>query len=255
MTDRAVRRAKELVDLFSITKPNQLRIESIAEDRGALVVEKPLQGLEGMLYTAAGIGIIAYRQGIPEEGRRRFTIAHELGHWELHRGRSQAYLCTTGDVHGYRGSPMELEANAFAAELLMPSAVMGPMTKYSSVSIKEVVRLAQAFGTTLTATAVRLVEHVNEPCIVAFLENDRVSWCRKSKKAEEYFLPHGYTPACDSNAALCTTDIEETQGMEVVDAEAWFPEDRQVSRMTVREEAVLLGNYGTVMCLLSIHQD
>lgn len=70
-----------------------------------------------------------------KEGRYRFTIAHELGHWELHRhvfedapGQGSLFeqeappsiVCRTGS----RKDPMEWQADAFASYLLMPGKMV-----------------------------------------------------------------------------------------------------------------------------------
>lgn len=59
--------------------------------------------------------------------RRRFTIAHEIGHWLLHVGPSGEHPqmhCRPGDLR--RGDHREGEANAFAAALLMPETLLRP---------------------------------------------------------------------------------------------------------------------------------
>ena len=64
--------------------------------------------------------------------RRRFTIAHELGHWVLHRTGQQALFCRKGavredDAPTTTRAPLpvtEREANAFAAALLMPAPLV-----------------------------------------------------------------------------------------------------------------------------------
>src|SRR5690606_13578869 len=61
--------------------------------------------------------IIVNQRTNRSESRRRFTIAHELGHYMLHRELSHHFLCSPRDR-----SRMEREANYFAAELLMPSS-------------------------------------------------------------------------------------------------------------------------------------
>ena len=68
-----------------------------------------------------------------KEGRYRFTIAHEMGHWELHRhtflqNANQPLLFDAGPgpMHACRSGatePIEWQANTFAGFLLMP----GPM--------------------------------------------------------------------------------------------------------------------------------
>jgi Zn-dependent peptidase ImmA (M78 family) len=54
--------------------------------------------------------------------RRRFTVAHEIGHWVLHAqtAASAVRFCRVTDVPEAPRDPREREANRFAAELLMP---------------------------------------------------------------------------------------------------------------------------------------
>ena len=59
-------------------------------------------------------------------GRRRFTIAHELGHAVLHAAdlEEDGFVDFRGDFnYGLGGSGREAEANEFAAHLLMPGEV------------------------------------------------------------------------------------------------------------------------------------
>ena len=70
--------------------------------------------------------------------RRRFTIAHELGHCVLHQDGQRALFCRHGSVEppnpdredaGPQAAPeplalIEQEANQFAAELLMPAPLI-----------------------------------------------------------------------------------------------------------------------------------
>ena len=66
-------------------------------------------------------GLIRVRQDIPEVGRKRFAVGHEIGHWILHEKISQFLACTTEDLAAtYKNSDPELEANYFSSELLMP---------------------------------------------------------------------------------------------------------------------------------------
>jgi predicted transcriptional regulator len=53
--------------------------------------------------------------------RRRFTIAHEIGHFVLHApGATGAVFCRVTDAPEAPKQLIEREANRFAAELLMP---------------------------------------------------------------------------------------------------------------------------------------
>jgi Zn-dependent peptidase ImmA (M78 family) len=59
-----------------------------------------------------------YIKACAGEGRARFTVAHELGHWHMHTGVKLARSEQGERVPGYMAS--EPQANQYAAELLMP---------------------------------------------------------------------------------------------------------------------------------------
>jgi hypothetical protein len=69
------------------------------------------------------------------EGRYRFTLAHEIGHWELHRDllTDARQLGLPGDLTSTPSlicrkseakKPIEWQADRFAADLLMPAALV-----------------------------------------------------------------------------------------------------------------------------------
>ena len=82
--------------------------------------------LAGFLYFAGRIGH-AFVNADDILPRRRFTAAHELGHAVLHRDRMGRYRADTDKTlleGGDATDELEREANAFAAELLMPEEVV-----------------------------------------------------------------------------------------------------------------------------------
>jgi Zn-dependent peptidase ImmA (M78 family) len=115
------------------------------------------EALAGFLYANARSGFIFVRRddGLP---RRRFTAAHELGHYRLHlapelsrREVAHAEMVQSDEQINESGeaetAEMERQANRFAAELLMPEAVCRALygdhaEKYGRVSRFLVYRLA-----------------------------------------------------------------------------------------------------------------
>jgi hypothetical protein len=107
------------------------------EDLGSAPGAPPLadgQTLSGLLLPGRGeiwVNAGEARQWPP---RRRFTIAHELGHWQLHRRAEVPVFCRAaaieppdveaGSLEDRRLPPAEEEANAFAAALLMPARLV-----------------------------------------------------------------------------------------------------------------------------------
>ena len=120
--NRAKAAAFKLSKRYGFLHPAQMTLEDIAWDRGVVIAPGSLDGSEARLVRKGKRGIIRVRAGAGEVGRRRFGIAHELGHWEQHE-ESQWLACSAADLRDYKKSPEEAEANTFAAELLMPEGV------------------------------------------------------------------------------------------------------------------------------------
>ncbi|MDE0254091.1 MAG: ImmA/IrrE family metallo-endopeptidase [Rhodospirillaceae bacterium] len=63
--------------------------------------------------------------------RQSFTIAHELGHWILHRekitNKPETYRVLPRFTDPDSDNPLEKEANAFAACLLVPKRLLKPV--------------------------------------------------------------------------------------------------------------------------------
>lgn len=104
-------------------------VEDMSSAPGAPPVESG-QSISGLLLASRGeiwVNASEARQWPP---RKRFTIAHELGHWILHRKGQQSLFCRhgfveAGDDHSRPSlPPVEAEANAFAAALLMPAELV-----------------------------------------------------------------------------------------------------------------------------------
>lgn len=87
----------------------------------------PGQSISGLLLASRGEIWVNAAEAREWPPRKRFTIAHELGHWVLHRTGQQALFCRHGAVEEADRPELpaaEVEANAFAAALLMPADLL-----------------------------------------------------------------------------------------------------------------------------------
>jgi hypothetical protein len=128
-------------------------IEAIAEDMlGLLVEEAPGLPVSGMLVPAERRVVLSADEGLP---RRRFTLAHELGHWVcqcLDKEAAPIY-CRAADITlTPEVRALEREANIFAAELLMPEAAV--LRAWSELG--EIAACAARFSVSTTAIHWRL---------------------------------------------------------------------------------------------------
>ena len=109
--------------------------------------------------------------------RRRFTIAHELGH---------VLFETSGPRPPRVGADLERLCDMLAAEILMPKAIFEATLERSSIDGSVVRRLALTFQTSLTATVLRCAEL--RPISVAYIDRGRKRWSRGQAKASDYRL-------------------------------------------------------------------
>ena len=92
----------------------------IAEERNAILVYAPLVDIRGFYQYFQRNHIIYIDENLPEN-ERAFVCAHELGHMFLHKKSNAVYMDTKTYFNTNR---YEIEANAFAAELLIPDELI-----------------------------------------------------------------------------------------------------------------------------------
>lgn len=126
-------KATALLEELKIDKA-PVPVERIAKHLGAVLRYEPFEGsadVSGMLFrddTRTVIGVNATHA----KTRQRFTIAHECGHLALHDGNMyvDARVNFRNAISGHGIDPEEIEANQFAAALLMPQPlVLGALRK------------------------------------------------------------------------------------------------------------------------------
>jgi hypothetical protein len=179
---------------------------------------------------------------------KRFAIAHELGHFEFHKSESYLGLCTGEQlVTDYESGGTEAEANAFAAEFLMPAKLFQPRTQARDVTWDVPRRLADEFQVTLTAAALRFAELSDERTAVVYSVDSKVKWARRSrtfgKLIERGAKLDSYSLAIDAFAGKTLPNRSET-----VDTSAWKPDARDDE--ILKEHSFFLPNHRAVMSLL-----
>ena len=159
---------------------------AIARSIGIDVEEKPASnaGVSGMLIRLDDEFCIAYAADIRSPGFRRFTIAHELGHYFL-EGHVDA-IFADGPVHESRAGFLstvsyELEADHFAARLLMPNTLFYAALRGVADGLAAVESLADTCCTSLTATAIRYTECTPDPVAIVISSGNKVDYATMSR--------------------------------------------------------------------------
>lgn len=161
-------KARELIKKYGVTTV-PVPIESIAIAEGAEIARHRFEGPESGFALRDGDRWIIGVNTQTSNRRQRFTIAHELGHLLLHEGRpltvDQAVVRVDlrNHVSSMATDQQEIEANTFAANILMPKEIVIART---STIIKEsthisrddlVSRLAREFDVSTEAIGYRLI--------------------------------------------------------------------------------------------------
>jgi len=116
--------------------------------------------ISGMLTTADRTIWVDRLESERSLGRRRFTIAHEIGHWLLHAQRGERgnfeRFCRAPDLDpGGDPAKQEGEANDFAAELLMPEEIISTVSADCGFNLG---LLASQFDVSVPALELRLTK-------------------------------------------------------------------------------------------------
>jgi len=142
-----------------------IKIEEIAKMRGLKVMAYPLgDDVSGLLAIQEGVGTIGYNQNEPKV-RRRFTIAHELGHYELHKEKSDLFVDKQFIYRSQNSGnnpvnlAMEQEANYFASAILMPTDQVRKAIEQTNMDLaseEAIKELAKIFEVSTTAMSIRI---------------------------------------------------------------------------------------------------
>lgn len=158
--------AEALLSDAGVRRP-PIPVELVARSLGATVRYAPFKGeLAGMLIRDdAERGIVIGVNSLHHPNRQRFTIAHECGHLQLHEGR-RAYVDRSplrinrrDEVSSQATDAEEIEANRFAAELLIPYGMIMDDLLGSDLDIEDETalrELAKRYGVSLQAMTLRI---------------------------------------------------------------------------------------------------
>jgi hypothetical protein len=146
------------------------------------------KGVSGMLLRVGDRFGIAYATHIDSPGFQNFSIAHELGHYFL-EGHVDAVLAHGGRHESHAGfgsdDPYEIEADYFAAALLMPEALFSAAIAEAGQGLAAVEHLAGRCITSLTATAIRYAQHTDDVVAVVISAGKKIKYCFMSKALQE----------------------------------------------------------------------
>jgi Zn-dependent peptidase ImmA (M78 family) len=161
-------------------------LERIADAVGIIdLISQTTSSFEGVLVTddAKSTGSIAYNQASRIE-RRRFTIAHEIGHFLIpwHGASAQ---CATADMGVLKSQDTrkskEAEANRFAAALLTPTTLFTrDIRQFGSPETEHILALATKYKVSKEMVAWRYTDLCDHVCAIIFSHRSLIRYFRKT---------------------------------------------------------------------------
>jgi len=136
------------VQVIPIAKELGLAVYSVDnwdDDISGMIVRDPARG--------GASGYAVYVNGKHAETRRRFTIAHEIAHFVLHRSLIGDGVQDDGLYRSKLSSAVEAEANRLAADILMPWSLLNAEIAKGNNSVEA---LAKAFNVSKSSMSIRL---------------------------------------------------------------------------------------------------
>ena len=171
----------------------RVSLESLAAKWGVISIEQQQISSEGLILPSRkGYKIIINSETIPS--RRRYSLAHELGHLLLHKSGISDLQSSKGKRRGSLGADWNEErlCDQIAAEILLPRMAFYEDGWMEGWSLKSLRTLSHKYETSLSATARRMVELMPEEALMGVWkvsEEGKVAlqWPHKGKT--EYAIP------------------------------------------------------------------
>lgn len=236
--------AERLLKRLGITEPDEIDLEAIAFDVGAQIRYRPLDGCEARIVGYGDNAIITINVRSSFQ-RQRFSIAHELGHWEHHR--AQRLVCR---VEGRQSAlASERLADSYAANLLMPHYLFRPLAhEQGKLTFKAVSALANIFTTSLTATAIRLVESDHSPALLICHDRGGRRWFTRAPSLAEHWFPKSELDTASSAFDVVYGTRQGDPMPRKIRAEAWF-DCWEARGYDIHEQTMRVGD-GEILTLL-----
>jgi hypothetical protein len=214
------------------------------------VTAQDLKGFEGGLFWLPNRSewALLYSPHADLPGRTNFTVAHEFGHYVLHRKLRNVFECSQSDTLGGTKAKIEREADQFASFLLMPIDDFRVQIGSKRISLDLISDCASRYEVSMTAAILKWLSFTETAAIVVTAREGMVLWWRPSDKAKTMAYAHlregMELPARSAALAPNRTSVQEMRHGAELPAGVWFPE------IPVREMTIVSDRYDMTVSLL-----
>ncbi|MGH1457226.1 MAG: ImmA/IrrE family metallo-endopeptidase [Alphaproteobacteria bacterium] len=185
---------------------------------------------------------IAYNTAIKSSGRINFTLAHEFGHYLLHReSLKNGIECSRRDMMRWDGehNKREAEANEFASYLLMPRNLFEIEMQKGDLSLHLLQHVADYFDVSLTAAILKWLSFTTERAMLVVGKDGFVDWVWHSEnliKSGVYMQPKREPIELPLQSLAANKDIEFDNVTGVTHSAGVWPFKEDVQEMTVHAD-------------------
>ncbi len=238
---KALTPAERILISLGITHPAEIDLEAIAWSQGAIVNYRPLDKCEAMIVGSERHAIITVNRDSLAV-RKRFSLAHEIGHWHHHRGRT--LFCDAKEIESPTDDQLnpERQADEFASDLILPGYLFQSyVTKLQKVTLAAVREIGEEFKASLTAICIRIVRTNIFPILIVCHRMEGRHWFKRAD-----MVPGWWFPRLDLDPDSLAFDMlfgsaSESSFPRKVGAEAWFS-FRNAERFEIQEQSFRLPN-------------
>ena len=111
MISKAVLKAREVFDYCGIEDPAVISLPDLIIYHNGIVNETPLNNCDGRMVMKNGRSIVSLNSNIEFPQKKRFVLAHELGHILLHSNNEATFSDDYSTLEAYKHGSQEKEAN------------------------------------------------------------------------------------------------------------------------------------------------
>lgn len=211
-----------------------------------------IQQFEGGLFKVDSEWLLLYNSSLSSKGRVRFTQAHELGHYILHRSAKDSFQCTEQDMLNWSKDEQDIEAQAdqFASYLLMPLTDFRQQVG-QTVDLDVLSHCAARYGVSLTAAVLKWLDYTEEKAVVLLSSDGFVHWASSSEpafRAGAFFRTRGTPMAVPAGSITADQSALHVRDGRLLSACTWF--DHAEPSMSVREMKITSTTHNRVLTLL-----
>lgn len=134
-----------------------VKVGAIAKDLGLTIKVSTLKpGISGQIKETDGVVIIKVNRH-DSKGRQRFTLAHEIAHFLLHKDKLHEGIEDTVLFRSNLSNELEVEANKLAADIVMPFSLINQVQFPAGTRLENrVERIASLLELSIPAIEIRL---------------------------------------------------------------------------------------------------